>query len=304
LLPGFANTKNVDTFEPAGLKSGSIMSEDMCHFAETSVWVVVSGKGECVRYFHAGLKDINPMVHVWFHGDRLEHYWPRGVPGSGRITHTEVISYADNSPDNLQQSANREYEKFNIPYIRFSRPGVYGSSGDHNQRRRPREIEIINAAFETIKKKYKIESFILSGQSGGGHIVASLLASRNDISCAVITSGSVAVGKRIKIKGWRTDATGYEDYYDPIEHVNEIASNDKRPIFIVGDPRDENVPFTTQEAYYEELKKFGHQAWLIRASGQGKQHHSLSPVGFRIVKWWFDGISAEEIIRRSSEFYK
>ena len=97
--------------------------------------------------------------------------------------------------------------------------------------------------------------------------------------------------------------TGYADYYDPIEHVNEIAPNDKRPIFIVGDPRDENVPFSTQEAYYEELKKCGHQAWLIRANGQGKQHHGLSPVGFRIVKWWFDGISAEEIIRRSSEFY-
>lgn len=305
LLPGCANIKNVDTFEPAGLIRGSIMSEDMCHFAETSVWVVVSGKGECIRYFHAGLKDKNPMVHIWFHGDRLAHYWSGGVPGSGsgRITHTEVISYADSSPDNLQRYANREYETFNIPFIRFSRPGVYGSSSDHNQKRRPREIEIINAALETIKKKYRIDSFILSGQSGGGHIVASLLALRNDISCAVITSGAVAVGKRIEIKGWRTDSTGYADYYDPIEHVNEIAPNDKRPIFIVGDPRDENVPFTTQEAYYEELKKCGHQVWLIRADGQGKEHHELSLVGFRIVKWWVDGISAEEIIKRSSEFY-
>ena len=294
---------NVDTFTPKGLISGSRMTEDMCQFGDTSVWVVVSGKGECIRYFYAGIKDKNPIVHVWFHGDTLAIHW-KGPVGFGTKKYTEILYYKNNSPDALQRIANREYIRFGIPYIRFSRPGVYGSSGDHNQRRRPREVEIVNAALDALKKKYKIDSFILSGQSGGGHIVASLLAFRDDISCAVITSGNVAVGKRIGSKGWFADATGYTDYYDPIEHINEITLNPKRPIFIVGDPRDTNVPFSTQEAYYEELKKSGHQTILIKADGSGKEHHSLSPVGFQIVKWWFDGISTEEIINRSAMFSK
>lgn len=297
-----SSNKNVDTFTPEGLKSGSKITENMCQFKDTCIWVGDSDNGECIRYFHAGIKDKNHIVHIWFHGDELNTYW-NGPVGFGTKAYTEVISYKDSAPDNLQQYANREYKTFGIPYIRLSRPGVYGSSGDHNQRRRPREVEIVNTALDALKKKYNIDSFILSGQSGGGHLVASLLAFKKDISCAVITSGVVAVAERAKLKGWYADVTGYTDYYDPLNHINEIVLNINRPIFIVGDPRDALVPFSTQEIYYKELKKAGHQAFLIQANARGQKNHSLSHMGFQIVKWWFDGTTVEEIIQRSAKLY-
>ena len=294
---------NADTFTPEGLKSGFKMTKDMCQFEGTGIWMVASDNCECIRYFHAGLKDKNHIVHIWFHGDALNTYW-KGPVGLGTKDYTEVLSYKDSAPDNLQQYANREYAKFGIPYIRFSRPGVYGSSGDHNQRRRPREVEIVNAALDALKKKYNIESFILSGQSGGGHLVASLLSIRKDISCAVITSGVVAVAERVKFKGWHADVTGYADYYDPLKHINDIILNIDRPIFVVGDPRDTNVPFSTQETYYKELKKAGHRTFLIKANALGEQHHSLSHIGFQIVKWWHDGTPVDDIIQKSAKLYK
>jgi len=284
---------NADTFSYDGLKRGSTMSQNDCQFPDTSVWVFVDGEGECIRYFHAGLKQSNPIVHVWFHGDRLK------TVGKLKDGNVEVISYHDNSLDYLQQEVISEYEKSKTPYIRLSRPGVYGSSGDHKKRRLPREVNIVNTALNEIKKKYNIGSFILSGQSSGGHMVGSLLSLRDDISCAVITSGLVSVTNRNSIKGWSTDATGYSSYYDPIAHVNKIVQNNKRPIFIVGDPDDNNVPFSTQEGYFNELKKFGHKTWLIRS--KAANHHSLESVGFQIVKMWFSNISPESIARQLTQ---
>ncbi len=110
--------KNGNTFTYDGIEAGSIMSQDYCQFPETSVWVTVDGQGECIRYFHAGLKNNNPVVHVWFHGDRLKTV--------GKLTdrNVTVISYNDNSPEELQQSVDLEYNESKIPYIRLSRPGT------------------------------------------------------------------------------------------------------------------------------------------------------------------------------------
>jgi poly(3-hydroxybutyrate) depolymerase len=132
---------------------------------------------------------------------------------------------------------------------------VYGSSGDHNQRRRLRELLVINTAVDAIKSKHGVKAFVLSGQSGGGHIVGSLLSLRQDIICAVITSGAVAVQQRSLIRGWAgVDATGYSDYFDPIDHVAKISRDPGRRIFIIGDPRDTNVPFETQVAFFNKQK--------------------------------------------------
>jgi poly(3-hydroxybutyrate) depolymerase len=57
----------------------------------------------------------------------------------------------------------------------MSRPGTYGSSGDHSQRRRPAEAKIISAAIDALKKKYQIQELVITGQSGGGHVTASLI---------------------------------------------------------------------------------------------------------------------------------
>ena len=47
------------------------MTQEACNHPNTSVWVSVAGKGECIRYFHNRLDRSNDIVHVWLHGDRM-----------------------------------------------------------------------------------------------------------------------------------------------------------------------------------------------------------------------------------------
>ncbi len=286
---------NVDTFTRSGVMSGSTMTEEACVWPDSSVWVVVDGQGECIRYFAAGVEESNGLAVVFFHGDRLKHHWDR----TGRTTSVEVIVYSDNNESWLRSKSGGYSLVTESMYIYFSRPGVYGSSGDHKQRRRPREIAVINAALDSIKRKHSIQKFAIAGQSGGGHVVASLLTMRDDIECAVSTSGIVAVGMRVQLKGWRRDATGYSDYFDPVEHVDDILRDPDRRIFIVGDPDDSNVPFPTQRAYYEKVKQAGHDAWLVKSFAYGSQRHRLGHVAREIVGYCAKGMPTEEILERT-----
>lgn len=222
-LQGCVTTTNSGTFADSGLLYGSIMTQEACNHPNTSVWVSVAGKGECIRYFHNRLDRSNDIVHVWLHGDRM---WQNF--GGKRGT----VAYKNETPQKQQKRADRVYQEYEIPYIRLSRPGTYGSSGFHHQRRRPHNVKMVLAAFDALKEKYSIKNFAISGQSGGGHLVGALLANRNEIVCAVSTSGVLAVGQRNQGRGWLTDITGYSDFYDPIDHVHEIASDENRRIFI------------------------------------------------------------------------
>lgn len=288
--------RNADTMTGAGVLSGSVMDEANCAaWPDNTVWVVVDGDGECIRYFHSGLRDdtpvATPVAHVWFHGDTIwQHLDGRSaVPG-----------WYDKATDvaRLNGFAEREAAAHGAPYIRFSRPGVYGSSGFHKLRRRPREARIVDAALDALKRRYGIGAFALSGQSGGGHVVASLLTMRDDIVCAVSTSGVLSVRLRADHHGWPTDITGYRDYFDPVERVGEIVVDPRRRIFVVGDPRDTNTPFHTQVAYAEAAKAAGHDVWLIMAEASGKAFHGLALTGFEVIQWCLEGVPSEEIRAR------
>jgi len=298
LFSGMPALSWADTFAPAGVVAGHTMARADCRWPDTSVWVVVDGRGECIRYFHAGLKPRNAVVHVWLHGDRLSRRWDR----DGRTLGQRVIGYGSPDADDLLARAARDYRDYGVPYIRLSRPGVYGSSGDHKERRRPREVALVDAALDALKEKYGIGRFALSGQSGGGHLVAALLAFRDDVACAVVTSGVVAVRERIAAKGWTADSTGYADFLDPMDLVARIPRDPRRRVYIVGDPRDTNVPFEGQAAYHRALVAAGHDASLVRARASGEARHSLSPLGFRVVNGCLEGVPAPEIAARATDW--
>lgn len=285
---------NADTFSAAGVLSGSRVDRTDCPDAPTYLWVEADNRGECLRYFGAGLLQANPVVHVWFHGDRMA----QNEEGEAWVSR----SYEGHSDmKTLQGFADREFADYGLPYIRFSRPGVYGSSGEHKERRRARESALIDAALDRLKERYRIGRFALTGQSGGGHVVAALLTLRTDIDCAVMTSGVLSVRQRARMHGWKTDITGYRDYWDPVDHVDRIAEDRKRRIFIVGDPLDKNTPFETQLAYYDAVAAAGHPVGLLRAKGKGKARHSLNFTGFKVAKWCLDGLPAEDMQARLAE---
>lgn len=267
-----------------GRNFGVEIVQNKCLPTNTSVWVIVDDKGECVRFYASGVKPNNELVHVWFHGDRMRMSEAR---------------YNSMTPEWLQDRADRIYNRYEIPYIQFSRPGTHGSSGHHGQRRRPRESKIVNAALNKIKARYGVGQYVLSGQSGGGHIVASLLTMRADVGCAVITSGVVAVSERLLLRNRSLDLMGYDDYFDPIDHVDNIATCSELKIFIVGDPQDASVAFETQQSYFDALKSLGHNVWLVRGNARGNTNHGLAWLGFKIIEWCIDNLPEAEIVERA-----
>lgn len=262
-------------FSAAGLIHGITVTESACRTSYGAVWVTVDGKGDCIRYFKSGvMPDRNDLVYVWFHGDRVKRHGTLMRP-------TPNYESTSNIPS-LQARAHLRRQFLNRPYIQISRPGVYGSSGEHGKRRSPREVMSMNGALDKIKKQFNIRAFILTGQSGGGHIVASLLAYRDDILCAVITSGVTSVKARYRLNGDSYDPTGQSDdeLYDPIDHVAEILPDPKRQVYVIADPRDRNVPASTQRAYADALNARGVSARYIEEErGTGSQHHGLEMVG-------------------------
>ena len=179
-----------------------------------------------------------------------------------------------------------------MPFILVSRPGVYGSSGDHHKRLEPRNPKLVLGAVGKIVGHHRIEEIVVSGQSGGGLLVAALLNVRNDTRCAVIASGHVAVESRRWHMGWKPLLY---PTYDPIDHVNDMAADPKRRIFMLGDPKDSAVPFQSQVEYYRKVKRMGHRIWFLDTNARDRWHHSLTAQGHFVLSLCVKGETAETI---------
>lgn len=283
-----------DTFTRSGVVSGSILTEQECPTeSETAVWVTPNGRGECIRYFTSGLAEGGtPVALVYLHGDVM---WQDSIG-----TATLYDGYEDHSPPTeLQKLADKGAQEANMPYIRLSRPGTYGSSGDHRLRRQPRNLAIVEAALDAIKTKHGIERLALAGQSGGGHLVGALLAKRNDITCAAISSGVLSVRSRSHVHGWfGRDFTGYWTYVDPVALANDVPENPTRRIFVIGDPEDSNSPFATQAEYHYALRAMGQGSVLIQAQGDGPENHGLAWTGIGVAADCASGMTTDDIVAK------
>jgi hypothetical protein len=88
-------------------------------------------------------------------------------------------------------------------------------------------------ALTRLKAHFGWRRLNLVGQSGGGHLVAALIARRADIGCAVISSGNTAVAQRNRENGWTADVTRHTDFIDPIDHVAEVARHPPEQIIVL-----------------------------------------------------------------------
>lgn len=258
-------------FSALGAVNGISVTETECGMTTDAVWVVVDGQGDCIRYFKSKvMPDANELVYVWFHGDRIS--------GGAATSYYRATA----NPERQQKDAAWKADFLGRPFIQISRPGVYGSSGNHSRRRTPREVMLMERALNGIQERFRIKSFMLVGQSGGGHLVASLLAYRRDVRCAVITSGVTAVKERYRERGRAFDYTELADseIYDPIGHVSEVVHDPERWVYVVADPRDQNVPASTQKSYADALKAQGNNVRYIEVErGTGSKNHGLDMVG-------------------------
>lgn len=247
-----------------------------CPVGDTAVWSRYDGGRECIRYFAAGRLDHAPVAMIVLRGDRRG--WIRRDPAT----------IPRNSVHAQQAYVAGLAKQFGLPVILVARPGTFGSSGNHFHRRQAEEFLALDGALDEIREIYRINRFVLVGQSGGATAAAALLTlGRTDISCAVLTSGAYDLLERAeflrKQNGYPSrpgrDTTGLQRPYDPLAHVNGIASDEDRLIMVVGSLEDRLTPFRFQKKFADAIKARGHRVHLIEHPAPPPLHHSLDKVG-------------------------
>ncbi|WP_051994697.1 alpha/beta hydrolase family protein [Herbaspirillum sp. CF444] len=286
-------------FSESDLISGTSTNKEACERQEHAVWVEHRLGTECIRYYPSGGLEENAtgsgkakVAVFYFHGDHLAGYDPLG--NYGKIT-----------PQRLLDNMAGYYRKFKVPYILIGRPGVYGSSGKHTQRRRLKESYTLNAAVDAIKARYGLEKLVLAGQSGGAYTTAALLTlGRTDVMCAAASSGVYAVNELAEIKRAKNnlrskpgcDVTNYCDAYEVIDHVDGVAPDPQRVFYLIGNPNDRNTVFYLQKRFADKLAAAGHRVEIIEAKGLGPDGHSLSHVSYPVAGMCAAGLDPKEML--------
>lgn len=260
-------------FSNAAVTGGVTITRKACAALEaqhTAAWVEVDGRGECLRYYAAGLHPgPNPIAAAWMHGDIM------GTKPTS-VGHQEGLGVAA-----MIDQERALAERFGIPFLFLARPGAYGSSGRFwTTRHTPREAALMNALLDVLKARYGVTEWALGGHSAGGTLTAEFLARRNDLRCAVISSGAPAYRAYLEARGLQTVLARPQGWFDPAGSLDRIPRDPKRRVFVIGDPRETNIPFHTQRGYFDALTARGHAAWLVPLErAPAPRHHNLVDFG-------------------------
>lgn len=267
-------------------------SEADCAKVSPAVWASEPGGGECIRYWTAG-----------FDGDRARSAVVY-IPGDQLAGNGVDPSYTRRNPAGLQKLAQQMQARLGTPFILLTRPGIFGSSGSHRERRREPEARLMQAAVDAIKRRHGIDEFALVGLSGGGHTVASLLGWRSDVTCAVPASAVSSPRARWEAKGYRQDITGYADSYEPVEHLPAAGYHPKLRVFVLGDPKDANTPWATQQPLAAKLKALGVATEVVEGEGADGERHMLGASGQLLGAMCLKGVPTQEILELAAKGLK
>ena len=288
-LPTVRNYGQDEHFDPAEAVSGSSSTPEQCAQTHQALWVTVPGHADCLRYYFAGPLQDAPKAEVFLDGDELMSLH------NGQVV--AASDYGDASPRILERWATVWAERLQIPYVHLARPGTMGSSGNQNDRRQQTETLEVDAALDQLKALYRIGRFGLAGQSGGGGLVAALIAERTDVLCAVSSSGVVAITARNTIRH-QHDVTGYTTFWDPIDQVGRVHQAADFRLFLVGDPEDANVPFQSLLQYAEAATQAGLHPVVIQGIGTGALHHGLARTGVPLTADCLHGVPTDTLVAK------
>jgi hypothetical protein len=239
-------------------------SKALCEASPNRVFVRHKLGTECIAYYPSRGFELQRRAVLFLEGDLARDKMDAE-------TQAKIL-------DSHRRSMQAMADRFGMPFIAVARPGVLGSSGHHGWRRRPAESLTINAAVDAIKARLGLDFVTLVGQSGGSTMAASLLTmGRNDIVCAVLGSGNMAVVdlylQRQNPTGRLTRESVERSFYDPARHIDGILRDAARRVIVIGDPEDTRTPFHQQQRFAERLQAAGHRAQLIAIAGNGPDNH-------------------------------
>jgi dienelactone hydrolase len=259
-------------FAAADVLNGLAWSKELC-VGPGRINVEVRGQSDCIRCYGIEVMGAHRDPVIFFEGDVAVR---NGKDAKGQPVWSVKASYLNLSPWKLQAEAERFGVSAERTFVNLARPGTYGSTGNHLDRRREREVALIDSALDQLKAQFGWVSITLSGQSGGGHLVAALAGRRSDISCAIIASGNVSVRKRAQELGFpTTDVTGHSEFYDPIEHVSDVRRHAPGRIIVLTDPKDGVVSAKYQTAYCHALRDADVVVEQRKMIGEGAKRHRL-----------------------------
>ena len=254
---------------------GGIEASSTCADGPGQVCVELGGIKDCLRFYNAGatFRTSNPIVLLAGDVTRRQFH-----------TSWEVLPfYTRWTAAVLQGEVEQLAATTCRAFVHLARPGVFGSTGNHQHRRREREVALVDGALRRLKRYFAWNRIDLMGQSGGGHLVAALMARRSDIGCAVIASGNVAVRKRLQELGMDRDITGYTDYVDPIDLVGDVAVRSPDRVVMLTDPEDRLVSAAVQTEYCHALRHVGVAVEQRFVSAPDPGHHNLRQAGILAV---------------------
>ena len=280
-------------FSEQALRNGVIATREQCSGLSSAVWAeTAEGDSACLKYWAAGFVPGAKVERaaVYFSGDAWE--------GPGRtqpmylgLTNDVIVTWP------AQWSA-----ELGVPFVFLARPGTFGASGDHTQRRRPAESKLISSALDALKQRLNIAELVVAGFSGGGHVTSSLVTLRRDIVCAVPGGAPSSPRLRTRLMNWTIDSTGYADSYEPTEHLRKDATHPKLRIFVVGDPRDKNGVWPAQVVMADKAREHGIAAEVIEAVGTGPTFHGGQADLVRsVASWCAKDLPTPEILRRAGQ---
>ena len=256
-----------EAFSGPELLAGKRMTESECAARPGAVWVIVDGAGECIRYYHAATVAGGTEAIVYFDDDALATNRRGGARPSE--------SYLKLSPAAMQNGSASWSRALQMPYLHLARPGLSGSSGEHAQRRTPREIALVSAALDAVKAAHGYKRLHLVGFGHGGHVAASLLARRDDLGCVVLASALLSLRTWLADLGLGQDVTGRKDAVDPLALADKIAKRPELRIFVLTDPDDVVISARSQTLYVRRLSDAGVPVQQLFVAASDPASHAL-----------------------------
>lgn len=264
---------------------GTNSTPTQCSAVHDAVWVTVKEHSFCMRYYLAPGGGEDRRALVFLQGDRL------GVLNLRTGTFAVPPGEKDVDTNDLMKVAVVLQRQTKLPAIYLARVGVEGSSGDHRLRHSVLELEVTNAALEAIKQKYHFEGFHLLGQSGGAHLVAGLLALRQDIGCAVIGSGPLTPVKRP-----RQDQA--LENFNPLNELAAIKRNQSARIMVVTDPADKKVSAQVQNNFVQAVRQSGRPVDQFIVEATDENRHGVVGYSRVVLSGCLRSASTEEIAQQ------
>lgn len=242
-------------------------SKELCERVSNRVHVTFRGGSECIAYYTTtGNPAPGPAV-LFFDGD---------------VAPNDLAAATARIPANMKVIQTWA-DQARVRFVYVGRPGVMGSSGNHGERRRPKEMLAMNAAVDAIKARIGVREVVLAGQSGGSTVAAALLTlGRTDVSCAVLGSGSFSVvdsefdlNQRLGNRGVTRDhLSGL--LFDPTRQLNSIPVNANRRVLVIGDRTDVQTTYDQQLGFVSSLRRLGHKAQAFPVMAIGAQMHGTA----------------------------